>query len=71
VPDQGLQGYVVGKLQRLATSENGDIKSSACKLLWIYTVDRIAPSIRQEAERGLQAAGCQCAIKADGNVECQ
>jgi hypothetical protein len=71
VPDQGLQGYVVGKLRHLASSENGDIKSSACTLLWIYTVDRIPPSIRQEAGRGLQTASCQCATKADGNVECK
>jgi hypothetical protein len=71
VPDQGLQGYVVEKLRRLASSENRDIKSSACKLLWIYTADRFAPSIRQEAEHGLQTASCQCATTLHGNVECQ
>ncbi len=60
VPDQGLQGYVVVKLRHLALSEHGDIKSAACKLLWIYTVDRIAPSIRQEADHALHIANCSC-----------
>jgi hypothetical protein len=76
-PDQGLQGYVIEKLRGLATSEHGDIRSSACKQLWIYTVDRIAPSIRQTADDALQAASCQCKTKLNGkvefggNVECQ
>jgi len=71
VPDEGLQSYVVEKLRHLALTEQGDIKSSACKLLWIYTVDRIAPSIRKEADDAVHTSNCSCATKPDGNVECQ
>jgi hypothetical protein len=70
VPDQGLQGYVVEKLRHLATTEQGTVKSESCKLLWIYSVDRIAPAIRRDANNALHAAGCQCDTRSDGNVEC-
>ena len=70
VPDEGLQGYVVEKLRHLATTEHGAVKSSSCKLLWIYSVDRIAPTIRQDANNALHAASCLCNTRSDGNVEC-
>jgi hypothetical protein len=71
VPDQGLQGYVIEKLRHLALAEHGEVKASACKLLWIYTVDRIDVRIRQDASRALSDADCGCHTKPDGNVECQ
>jgi len=71
VPDQGLQGYVVEKLRYLAVTERGDVKASACKLLWIYTVDRVDPKVRRDAENALHAGNCRCTAKPDGNAECQ
>jgi hypothetical protein len=71
VPDQGLQDYVVQKLKHLTLTEHGTVKASACKLLWIYTVDRISPEIQQDAAHGLHDADCRYATRPDGNVECQ
>ena len=58
VPDQGLQGYVIEKLRRLALMEHGDVKESACKQLWIYSVDRIGDSLRVDAAGALREADC-------------
>jgi len=67
----GLQSYSVGKLRHLALTEHGDVKSSACMTLWIYTVDRVCPTIKRNAQEAMQAANCRCTKKPDGNVECQ
>ncbi len=71
-PDQipGLQAYSVQKQRRLALTEHGDVKSSACFALWIYTVDRVPPTIHRDAEDAMQAANCRCTKKPDGNIEC-
>lgn len=66
----GLQAYSVEKLRHLAVTEHGDVKSSACKTLWIYTVDRVRPAIHREAEDAMHAANCCCTMKPDGNVNC-
>jgi hypothetical protein len=71
VPDQGLQGYVVEKLRHLALTEHGEVKASACTLLWIYTVDRIDIRIRQDADHALHEADCHCSMKPDHNIECR
>ena len=72
-PDQipGLQAYAVQKQRHLALTEHGDVKSSACMALWIYTVDRVQPTIKLDAENAMHAANCRCNKKPDGNVECQ
>lgn len=67
----GLQEYSVEKLRRLALTEHGEVKSSACRSLWIYTVDLVRPNIKRDAEEAMHAANCCCTKKADGNVECQ
>ena len=67
----GLQEYSVEKLRRLAQTEHGEVKSSACKSLWIYTVDLVRPVVKRDAEDAMHAASCCCTKKADGNVECQ
>jgi hypothetical protein len=71
VPDQGLQGYTVEKLRHLALTEQGEVKASACTLLWIYAVDRIDVRICQDAGRALKEANCRCSTKPDNNVECR
>lgn len=70
-PDQGFQGYVIEKLGHLALTESSDVKASACKQLWIYTQDRVESSLGRQAQDSLQAAGCDCRLKPDGNVVCQ
>lgn len=67
----GLQVYAVEKLRHLALTEHGDIKSSACQSLWIYTVDRIDPGIQRQADNAMHAANCRCTVKPKGDVECQ
>jgi hypothetical protein len=71
VPDQGLQGYVVEKLRHLALTEHGGVKASACKLLWVYTVDLVDDSVHRDAGNALRDADCRCKTKPDGNVECR
>jgi hypothetical protein len=72
-PDQipGLQAYSMEKLRRLALTERGDVKSSACMTLWIYTVDKVQPAIHRAADDAMKAANCRCKKKSDGNIECQ
>jgi hypothetical protein len=72
-PDQvtGLQAYSIDKLRHLALTEGGEVKSSACRALWIYTVDLLKPAIHSAAENAMNAANCRCNMKADGNVKCQ
>jgi hypothetical protein len=70
-PDQHLEAYVVEKLRLLASTERGDVKSSACELLWIYRADRIDTNIRRDADDAMHAASCRCTTKPDGNLECQ
>jgi len=71
-PDQvqGLQAYSVEKLRRLALTEHGDVKSSACEMLWIYTVDRIDPAIRRDADNAMRAANCRCVANIHGPEQC-
>lgn len=71
VPAQGIEDYVIEKLSHLALTELSDVKSSACELLWIYSRDRIASRVRQEAQESLGAANCNCRLQPDGNVRCQ
>jgi hypothetical protein len=71
VPDQGLQGHVIEKLEHLALTEPPPIKSAACVQLWIYTQDRIGNDLRRQAENSLAAAHCVCRTKPDGNVTCE
>jgi hypothetical protein len=69
-PDQGFQGYVIEKLGHLALTESGDVKSSACPQLWIYTQDRIDRSLRREASDSLESANCRCR-ETNATVPCQ
>jgi len=71
VPDQGLQGHVIEKLEHLALTEPPAIKAAACVQLWIYTKDRIGNDLRRQAESSLAAAHCACTMKPDGNVTCE
>jgi len=71
VPDQGLQGYVIEKLEHLALTEPATIRAAACVQLWIYTQDRIENSLRRQAKNSLAAAHCACKVKPDGNVACE
>jgi hypothetical protein len=71
VLDEGLQGYVVEKLRHLALTEYGDVKTSACRLLWVYTVDLVDDSVHRDAGNALRDADCRCKTKPDGNVECR
>jgi hypothetical protein len=67
----GLQTYSVEKLRLLALTEHSDVKSSACKSLWIYTVDHpIDPAVRRDADQALRAANCRCTKKIGGH-ECE
>jgi hypothetical protein len=70
-PDQGFQGYVIEKLGHLALTESGDVKSSACTQLWIYTQDWVGRCLQQQAQESLQAASCDCHPKPHSNVVCQ
>jgi len=58
VPDHGIQSHVIEKLRNLVLTESGEVKSSACDLLWIYSVDRILTSLREEATNALDAGNC-------------
>jgi hypothetical protein len=71
VSDPTLELYEVAKLGNLAATERGEVKSSACKLLWIYSVDQAPHAVLQEAVNALKRANCRCAKKSDGNIECQ
>lgn len=71
VHDQALEAYTIEKLQRLAMTEHGEVKSSSCELLWIYSVDQGPQTIRQIAVDALSAPGCRCAKKPDGNIDCR
>jgi hypothetical protein len=63
VPDQELQGYVVEKLRNLALTEHGDVRSSACEMLWLYSKDRIV-GVRQSAGDALLLGRCRVFKKA-------
>jgi len=69
--EPGLAVYAIEKLRHLALQERGEIKSSACETLWIYTIDSIPSNIvHQRASDALQSANCQCSQKPDGNEGC-
>jgi hypothetical protein len=73
-PERGLQGYagyVVEKLRRLALTEHGNVKSSACTLLSVYTMDRVEDGVREDAVNAIRDAGCQCVREPSGNVKCR
>jgi hypothetical protein len=70
VPDRGIQGFVIEKLRKLAQTESLDVKTSACELIWIYTLDRIGSSLRESAQDSSRTANCHCRVKPDGNVSC-
>jgi len=71
VPDQGVQRYMIEKLRRLALTEDGWFKTSVCQQLWIYSVDRVASSLRRDAENTMHDANCRCSTTANGSVQCQ
>ena len=71
VPGQGMEGYLIGKLRHLATTESSAVKGAACVQLWIYQQDRIDSTLRQEARDSLEAAQCVCSMKPDENIACQ
>lgn len=68
----GIEEYTIGKLRHLALTEQDEIKSSACKSLWIYTMDLVKPNIKSAAMTAMKAANCECNKKLPhGNVECE
>lgn len=66
-----LLAYALEKLRHLAITEHGEVKSSVCEMLRIYSVDRIDANLRRRASDALYVAHCQCATKPDGNVVCR
>jgi len=60
VPDHGIQDYVISKLRHLAETESGDVKSSACSQLWIYTQDSIGDTLNHTAMEAVRSANCRC-----------
>jgi hypothetical protein len=80
--DEALQIYVIEKLGHLALTEHGEVKSSACKSLWISTQDRMEFLDRQNkldgkkiiraATGALDKASCDCTSKLPQirNVRC-
>jgi hypothetical protein len=70
--DEALQIYVIEKIGRLALTEQGDVKSSACELLWIFTQDRVRGKTVRAAADALHKASCDCAMKPKEapNVQC-
>jgi hypothetical protein len=65
------QAYAIDKLRHLALTEHGEIRSSACEMLWIFSVDQIGPDLRKTARAALDVAACQCIRKPDGNEACR
>jgi hypothetical protein len=57
------RSYAVEHLKRLVLTEHGFVKSSACEMLFIYSVDRIEASTRREAADAMLAGNCRCAVK--------
>jgi hypothetical protein len=41
VPGPGMEGYLIGKLGHLASTESSAVKAAACVQLWIYQQDRL------------------------------
>ncbi len=80
--DEALEIYVIEKLGHLALTEHGDVKSSACKLLWYSTLERTnlldqknkdRKNIIRAAADGLHRASCDCTTKltAAHDVQCR
>ena len=67
----GLQAYSIAKLRHLALTEHGYIRSCACQMLWLYTVDLVKPPIKQDAENAMHDANCRCIKTPDGNERCE
>ncbi len=75
LPGTSLDGYVIEKLQRLASTESILVKAPACEMLWIYAQEpRYGPRhITDEAagNEALKSAQCTCKVSPDGNVACK
>jgi len=71
IPSTPLGGYVIDKLQHLASTEPEVVRTAACEMLWIYTRDTIGEQLIQAATSALESAQCICTVTPNGNVVCQ
>jgi hypothetical protein len=63
--------YLIERLGQLSVTEKGAAKSAACRELWIYEHDRMAPNgLRTAAARWTREAACTCSDKTDYLPHC-
>ena len=66
----GFDAYTVERLGKLALSDSSEVRSQACRWLWMYGHDETAAGLREKANNSLALAGCKCQ-EGRGGVVCE
>lgn len=70
--EEGIEGYVAGKLRHLALTEKSAVRESACLWLWMYSQDpHVDAGLRGQAGQALREADCRCEKQPDWNMACR